>query len=553
MVEWRRYMRLARGRQLHGQDAPERSLAVVALGLEAFWLALLAVAPLGGIAQSVSPLARAWPWLLAPGRWVFGPTLVNASVPSVKSGPALALFAVLLIGAAALAASALLPARRLPNASRRHLVLALAATVLFGLTLALLPTLPSDDVFSYVLYGRISVVHHANPLIVAPAAFPDDPFVSLVFWRGVRSVYGPVWLLLSSGITGLAQGLGGQLATYVALFKLLGLLAHLANAALIWAILGRLAPKRRLAGTLLYAWNPLCLLEFCASAHNDAVMLTFALLGIYWLVRGREPAALVAFGLSIATKYVLLAVLPFYFVLVARRLLREQTRPARLAWELAWRLAVVAGVVVVTMLPYWAGPQTLGAILYSPPAQQLDNSLIEAVSWPLRALAQTFGLARPAAAALVTTGLKVVAALGFVAIWARWLTRVRDEQSLLWAWAWVLFWYVTLASGWFWPWYATWPLALVALLTWSELSVATLLLAAGVLTLYAFLPLYAAPIYGLRAWLAFGPALGYLLLHERWPARALALGRRLADMRTRATAPADEQAAAPAPGVGPRR
>src|SRR5260370_34059384 len=128
----------------------------------------------------------------------------------------------------------------------------------------------------------------------------------------------------------MAEALGGALATYVLLFKLLGLGAHLANAALIWAILGRIAPDRRLLGTLLYAWNPLCLLEFCASAHNDAVMLTGALLGVYWLTRGWEVAALVAFGLSISIKYVWLALLPLYFLLVVRARLRRRETPVRL-------------------------------------------------------------------------------------------------------------------------------------------------------------------------------------------------------------------------------
>lgn len=261
-----------------------RLLAIAAL-IEVFLLALVAVAPVGGVSQSISPLARAWPWLLAPARLIFGDALVDSSVPAERGWTALALFAVLLVGASCAAALALPLCRRGFVVGRRYLALALGCAAALGATLVLLPSLPSDDVFSYILYGRIGVVHHANPLITAPSAFPHDPFLALVFWRGVLSVYGPLWLLLSGGITLLAEGLGGSLATYVALFKMLGLLAHLANAALIWAILGRLAPQRRLLGTLLYAWNPLCLLEFCASAHNDAVMLMFALLGVYCLAR----------------------------------------------------------------------------------------------------------------------------------------------------------------------------------------------------------------------------------------------------------------------------
>ncbi len=558
-------------RQLARPPEMRRLLAVAAL-VEAFLLGLVAAAPLGGVSQSISPLARVWPWLLTPARLLFGDALVDGSRPAERGWPALALFAVLLVGASVGAALALPLCRRHQGASGRYLALALGCAAVFGVTLVLLPSLPSDDVFSYILYGRIGAVHHANPLIAAPSAFPHDPFLLLVFWRGVLAVYGPVWLLLSGAVTLIAEGLGGALATYVLLFKLLGLLAHLANAALIWAILGLLAPRRRLLGTLLYAWNPLCLLEFCASAHNDAVLLTFALLGVYCLVRGWdvgaatvngggdasggrwdslryaakpptspyrkwegalsqlvaqhaavlwEFGAVVCFGLSIATKYVLLVLLPLYLALVWRRGYERGEEWWRVALALVWRVGVVTGVVVVTVLPFWAGPRTLGAILYSPPAQQLDNSLLEAVSWPLRALAQAAGMQGVPAAALVENGLKLLGLVAFAVVWGAQFRRVRSLDGMLDAWAWTLFGYVVIASGWFWPWYVTWVVALVALLPWGALSVATLLLAGGVLTLYAFLPLYAAPVYGFRALLAFGPALLYLasLLGRRWRRR----------------------------------
>jgi hypothetical protein len=501
--------------QKTSSSVPIRSLLWSAAGVEAFLLALAVVAPLGGISQTISPLARNWPVLLAPARALFGDRLVDGSVPPERGWPALALFALLLLGATCVAVTAPLHARRVAVADRRHLALALGSAAVFGLTMVLLPSLPSDDVFSYILYGRIAAVHHGNPLLSAPSAFTDDPFLRLVFWRGVRSVYGPAWLLLSTALTWAAEALGGSLTAYALLFKALGFAAHLTNAALIWMILGRLAPQRRLAGTLLYAWSPLCLLEFCASGHNDAVMLTFALLGIYCVLRRWEVAGLVAFGLSISIKYVLLALLPLYLVLVARELLARRVSPQRVAVAVGWRVSVVAGVVVLTALPFWAGPVTFGSIVYSPPAQQLDNSLIEAVSWPLRSLVEGLGFSHAAAASSVQTLLKLAALAVFAVLWLRQLPRIRSLQGMLAAWGWTLFWYATIASGWFWPWYATWAIAVVALLPWDELTTATMLLSAGVLTLYAFLPLYAAPVYGLRAWIAFGPALGFLLL-RRW-------------------------------------
>src|SRR5258708_27348843 len=266
-----------------GEGAPSlRPLVAMAAGLECLFLWLMAGAPAGGVAQSISPLARAWPILLLPARLVFGDALVNGSLPPARGWPALALFAVLLVAASCVAAlvipvtrGGLIARRRAPDAhesgvagwwrrttdDQRRLALALGVTAVLGLTLVLLPSLPSDDVFSYILYGRISVVHHANPLVTAPSAFPHDPFLTLVFWQGTRAVYGPAWLLLSAAVTGLAEALGGALATYVLLFKLLGLGAHLANAALLWAILGRIAPARGLLPTLPSPSTPLSLLN----------------------------------------------------------------------------------------------------------------------------------------------------------------------------------------------------------------------------------------------------------------------------------------------------
>jgi alpha-1,6-mannosyltransferase len=490
-----------------------RRLGAVALVMEAFFLALWAVAPLGGVTQSLSPLARAWPWLLWPARTLFGDAFVSASVPPDHGWLALALFALLLVGASLAAVLALLLARA---AAEPHYALAftLGTTAVFALTLALLPSLPSDDLFSYILYGRISAVHHANPLVVLPSDFAHDPFLTLVYWRNVRSVYGPVWLLVSGGVSLVAEALGGSLAVYTALFKLLGVATHLLNTALVWLILSRLAPKARLLGTLFYAWSPLCLLEFCASAHNDALMLTFLLLGVYCLTRatrGWDAAAMVAFGLSIATKYVPLALIPLYVALVIWTARGRGASWRAVAGAVAWRGALLAGTIALALAPYWAGPQTINALLFSPPAQQLDNSLLESLSWPLRWLAEGAGrLSHDAAKALVDTGLKALALLTFLALYVWEFRRARTLQGMLAGWGWILLWYALVASGWFWPWYVTWAVGVVALCAWGRLSVATLLLAGGAVTLYAFLPLQAAPVYGYRSLIAFGPAVIYL-------------------------------------------
>ncbi len=494
-----------------------RRLLLWALAIEAFLLALYLVAPLGGVSLSVSPLVTAWPWLLAPARAVFGATLVETSIPAAQGWAELAALATLLVGASCAAAAAVWVARAVErSADRRWLWLALGVTAALGLTLALLPTLPSDDVFAYILYSRISALHHANPLVSTPADFPNDPFLSLVYWQQTRSVYGPVWLLLSGWVALLAQALGGGLAIYVALFKALGLVTHLANTALVWLILGRLAPQRRLAGTLLYGWNPLCLLEFAASAHNDAVMIFFLLLGVYALSRGRDALGMIAIALSISTKLVPVALLPFYLLFCARRLRAAGASWRTVAWALAWRVGLVGLVSLALIAPFWAGPQTFGALLFSPPAQQLDNSLLESISWPLRWLAQgALGMSLAQARTVVETGLKLLALLAFGLLWLWEMRRTRTLEETWSAWGWALVWYALVASGWFWPWYVTWGVAVAAFAPWGRLQAVIQALAGGALTIYGFLPLQSSPVYGYRSLIAFGPAVA-LLLYWLW-------------------------------------
>lgn len=488
-----------------------RRLALPAVILQCGWLALFALTATVWLVLTPSPLTGGLNRWQAPAQW--DPALGPVGIVAPADDWHLVFLAVLLVGLVVVAIWAVTRAPAISQPDRRVLWFVLGATAVMGLTLVLLPVLPSDDLFSYALYGRISVLYHQNPLQVTPGQFTGDPFLAHIFWRDTRSVYGPAWLMVSAVITWLAQLMGGSVAVYVALYKLLGLGCHLANAALIWGILTRLAPERRLAGTLLYAWNPLPLLEFAGGAHNDALMITLFLLGVWFLTRGQELPALLAWGASIATKYVLIVLLPLWLWQVAVTMLALPHETVIHLWQrrslaVVWRGGVVLGTAVLLALPFWAGPATLEALVFSPPAQHITNSLMDAVSWPLSWLARDF-IHGSAARADTITALKLVGVLAFLALWAVQLLR-RARRDIFGAWSWALVGYLVLASGWFWPWYATWPLAVVALRPLDRLTRAVLVLAGGVLTLYGFLPVTAAPIFGYRAFVAFGPALAYL-------------------------------------------
>jgi hypothetical protein len=292
---------------------------------------------------------------------------------------------------------AVLSARQQRRAGPGVLWFILGATAVMGGIVLLLPILFSDDTFSYIMYGRIGALYHANPMLVAPAHFPHDPFLRYVYWRTTPSVYGATWLWPAEGVTWLAQAWGGSLPLYIALYKLMGLACHLANAALIWGILARLAPRRRVLGTVLYAWNPLAVLEFAGSGHNDALMLTYLLLGIWLAVRRLETLAPIAWAAAITTKFILLLLVPLWlWHVVLTRWRRAETRDLRLArrcaWAAAWRGGILLVGIALFMAPFWGGPPLIALLLHSPPTQRIDNSLLDLlvrfVPWPLSMLLQ---------------------------------------------------------------------------------------------------------------------------------------------------------------------
>ena len=490
-------------------------LAAPLATMQIIWLAVLVLTSTVWLQFKPSPFMaglRRWP---IPAQLLTGGVPPAANGLPLPAGWALVLLCALLMGAAAALWWALVRAKRLVKVPDRMLWFILGTTAIMGLTLAIIPALPSDDVVSYILYGRISVLHHANPLVVLPSQFPHDPFLHLVYWQNIRSVYGPGWLVASNALTVIAQAFGGSPALYVALYKLLALGADLVSVALIWGILTRIAPERRLVGTLLYAWNPLTLWEFAASAHNDALMLALFFGGVWCLTRGREIPALILWGLSIITKYILLVLVPLWLWSVMLAVAPLADEPMLHLWgrrlgAAAWRMGIIGGTMLVVMVPFWHGTATFASLLDSPSAQQIGNSPMDMISWPLRSLVGAITHLPPSSVRVgVVTTLKVLGSLGFLAVWLWQLLRNAASDRYT-AWAWVLLAYLVLASGWFWPWYATWPLIIAALRPLDRLTTTILLLTNGVLLLYGFLPLTASPLYGLRAICAFGPALGYL-------------------------------------------
>src|SRR5712692_434151 len=88
------------------------------------------------------------------------------------------------------------------------------------------PVSTSDDISSYASYGRLLIIHHANPYFIPPSAFPQDPTYLLIYWRHIVTIYGPIWTVISAFLGWLASidGLG-----YLITFRMFTFAAYLLN------------------------------------------------------------------------------------------------------------------------------------------------------------------------------------------------------------------------------------------------------------------------------------------------------------------------------------
>ena len=176
------------------------------------------------------------------------------------------------------------------------------STILLGLLCALIPIVTSPDIYSYIAYARMGVLHGLNPLTTLPTAIHGDPIYNYVLWPDQPSAYGPAWIVITGSMQWALARLGmSAVPPMLIALRLLGLGMHLASVQLIWSITGKLQllrgrntpypPRERLCATLAFAWNPLLLFEACVNAHIDTTILVFVLLVIGALAKNRLAAA----------------------------------------------------------------------------------------------------------------------------------------------------------------------------------------------------------------------------------------------------------------------
>lgn len=485
-------------------------LLVCAVALELGWLALWPLsAALSHSALFTSALLESHPviGLLLKTTAAFEPgvpsaTLNGALGSSQFVAPAWLLATLLFALGCVYGLSLLLLNRGVEN-PRVSLTVVIASALVFQTTLFLLPGVFSQDVFSYIAYGRVAAVYDLNPYIWPPSVVRDAvvPWVADV-WRTYPAPYAPLWVsvqwLLARATTD--WSIIGQALVYRGLANAL----LLVNLGLAWRLLGRLTPlstTQRVTSLAALAWNPLVLFEIAANAHNDSLMVMFCLLALLLFnSSSRGLRSCLALTLGTLVKY-LSGVGLIWLALASAARVGAWSRRAR---RFAALVLVSVTITLVLAAPWLELPDSLDPLVNETAGVGYVNSLPDAL---LQMLVERIGAPLDAARSL-ERGL-VLALFAAYLVWeARRVWAEPTRAALARGLARSCLIYVLVASTSVQPWYFCLPLSIALVLGWRQriarLSLAYAALAlpalylnyylrastpAWVFLLYAFLPL----------------------------------------------------------------
>lgn len=358
--------------------------------------------------------------------------------------------------------------------------LILVFTALFSLIMVLAPissTMMSRDMLLSSLYGRLVANYHHNPYVSVPSTSIHDNLQIIVTQlsdNGTIPVptFGPVWMDFSILIALLSHA---DLPLILLSFRLLALVAHLANVVLIWSLFASAKPAGRIAATLAYAWNPLVLILSVSFVHQEVVCVLFVLLAVLGLRRQLMLMSWIFALLAVLVNAYCLILLPLFL-----RLLFRQTR--FMSWlerfsGLLGLIAVTALVILLAYMPYWQGWGINGIVMSIRelfwPESALNSISAAILNLPFQFPATVLWIFYPHHWAAL-----ILALIACFLLLSLWLADTLELVVLCNSWALLLL--VALAPL-YWPWCVMLPLALTLCSGRRNVMLCAVLLAFGAL------------------------------------------------------------------------
>jgi hypothetical protein len=187
-----------------------------------------------------------------------------------------------------------------------NLPVILLFALLFRLTLFFTYPSLTVDIYRYFWDGKV-LAHGFNPYLYLPSSEALAPlrgeYYSNLVYKHVTTIYPPFAQLVFAL----------SYLTYPSLYtlKAASVLFDLASLLVLIKILEfKGINKNRV---LLYAWNPLVIVEFASSGHADSLAVFFVLLAYYLHLQQKSFASGAALGLAVLSKLYPVLLVPFFF------------------------------------------------------------------------------------------------------------------------------------------------------------------------------------------------------------------------------------------------
>lgn len=199
------------------------------------------------------------------------------------------------------------------------------------------PAILSYDIFNYLATAKVTYFYKENPYLVMPIEFQGDPM--LLFTRAANkfALYGFSWTALS----GIPFILGFQ--NFLAQVFLLKGMVGLFYLGLVY-ILHKIT--KSWDTILIFSLNPLVLMETFISAHNDIVMMFFALSAFYFLKKKHIFLAFALLSVSIFVKFSTIFLLPIFIYVLYTYIKKKDIN-----WNRIWFYSAILMFSVFLLAP----------------------------------------------------------------------------------------------------------------------------------------------------------------------------------------------------------
>jgi hypothetical protein len=219
--------------------------------------------------------------------------------------------------------------------------LPLKTVCLAGLIISLSYPALTHDLFNYLTTAKVLYHYGENPYVVMPVEIPSEPYLAFTRAANKVALYGPVWL----GLSAVPHYLGADnLLLTIMAFKLLAGFSYLLMVLSIYRLTKRIYPA------LLFALNPLVIIEVLISGHNDLWMMLPAVWGLFFLEQKSLFSKLkgtLLLVISALVKGASLILIPLAFL----RLSRE--KQIRISYFLMLSVFVVFGPLREELYPWY--------------------------------------------------------------------------------------------------------------------------------------------------------------------------------------------------------